>query len=172
MAKTSLQLKSKSASTEQSITTTLTYVNPEADSQTLKTFAQKLNSLTTNIYDEANRVQTINVDTEEVPTQPTASTLTLNAKASYTRGNDHDYVNIPLSDFEYTGSGNLNNVFGICNATNDSRKHPCAKGNGENLVLGGNYPDTLSAGTYNLHLCVEGATEFENVVLNTQVNIA
>lgn len=170
MAKTNLQLKSKSAATEQAITTTLSYVNPEADSQTLKTFAQKLNALTTNIYEETNRVQTINVDTEEVPATPTASTLKLNAQTSYKRGTDNDFVSIPLADFEYTGSGNKNSMFGICNAVGDSRKHPCSP-SGQNLMLGGNYPDTLSAGTYYLQLCVEGATPFENVILNTQVNI-
>lgn len=68
MAKTNLQIKAKNAMTDQSITTTLTYVNPEADSTALKTFATKLNGLTTNIYEEANRVQSINVDTEEVTT--------------------------------------------------------------------------------------------------------
>ena len=69
MAKTDLKLYSTDASLKK-ITTTLNYVNPEANSTTLKQFAVKLNNLTTNTYGETNRVQTINVDTEEVPTTP------------------------------------------------------------------------------------------------------
>lgn len=66
MAKTELKLKSTNAATGQNITTTIGYVNPTADSQTLKTFGQKLNAFTTNTYGETDRVQTINVDTEQV----------------------------------------------------------------------------------------------------------
>lgn len=79
MAKTELKLKSKNAATGQDITTTLTYVNPNANSTTLKTFGQKLNAMTTNIYGETDRVQTINVDTEEVPggSSKPAHTLTV-----------------------------------------------------------------------------------------------
>lgn len=69
MAKTELKLKSKRSTTGQNITTTIGYVNPDADSVTLKTFGQKLNAMTTNIYEETDRVQTINVDTEQVPGQ-------------------------------------------------------------------------------------------------------
>lgn len=77
MAKTELKLKSKNAATGQNITTTLTYVNPNADSATLKTFGQKLNAFTTNNYVETDRVQTINVDTEEVPQQTQIKSITL-----------------------------------------------------------------------------------------------
>lgn len=66
MAKTELKLKTKNAGTGQNITTTVGYVNPTADSNTLKTFGQMLNNMTTNNYVETDRVQTINVDTEEV----------------------------------------------------------------------------------------------------------
>ena len=69
MAKTELKLKTKNAATEQAITTTVGYVNPEADSNTLKTFGQMLNAFTTNTYIETDRVQTINVDTEQVTTR-------------------------------------------------------------------------------------------------------
>lgn len=70
MAKTDLKLYSKEQGSEKKITTSLTYINPAANSATLKQFAVKLNNLTTNTYDETNRVQTINVDTEEVPVPP------------------------------------------------------------------------------------------------------
>lgn len=67
MAKTELKLKSKNQATDQTITTTIGYVNPSADSNTLKTFGQKLNAFTTNNYVETDRQQTINVDTEQIP---------------------------------------------------------------------------------------------------------
>lgn len=67
MAKTDLKLYSKAQGTEKKITTSLPYINPSADSTTLKQFAVKLNNFTTNVYDETDRVQTINIDTEEVP---------------------------------------------------------------------------------------------------------
>lgn len=70
MAKTDLKLYSTEAGTGKKITTSINYVNPEANSNALKTFAQKLNAFTTNTYGEADRVQTINVDTEQVPTEP------------------------------------------------------------------------------------------------------
>lgn len=67
MAKTDLKLYSKAQGTEKKITTSLPYVNPATDSTTLKEFAVKLNNMTTNVYSETDRVQTINIDTEEVP---------------------------------------------------------------------------------------------------------
>lgn len=102
MAKTNLQVKAKNAMTNQSITTTLTYVNPEANSTTLKTFATKLNALTTNIYEEANRVQTINVDTEETPKK--IPTITF-AKTTYTLSQGHIYI--PLTDIQTDSTGNI-----------------------------------------------------------------
>lgn len=71
MAKTDLKIKSTNAATGASITTSVTYVNPDANSATLKQFATKLNAFTTNSYAQADRVHTINVDTEDVPIVPT-----------------------------------------------------------------------------------------------------
>lgn len=67
MAKTSLQVKAKNAATERATNVTITYVNPDADSATLKQFGQMLNGFTNNVYEETNRIQTINVDTEDTP---------------------------------------------------------------------------------------------------------
>lgn len=67
MAKTSLQVKAKNAATEKATNVTITYVNPDADSATLKQFGQMLNGFTNNVYEETNRIQTINVDTEDTP---------------------------------------------------------------------------------------------------------
>ena len=46
---------------------TITDINPSATSSQIKTFAQGLNALTTNTYEYTNRIQVIEVDTEEIP---------------------------------------------------------------------------------------------------------
>lgn len=77
MSSTSLKLVSSNAQTGAKINTTIPYVNESASSATLKQFGQMLNSLTTNNYLQTDRVQTINVDTEEVPTGNTKPTPTI-----------------------------------------------------------------------------------------------
>lgn len=64
MPKTDLKLYSTDATTGAKQTTSITYVNPNASNTVLKQFAQKLNNLTTNTYSSADRVETVNVDTE------------------------------------------------------------------------------------------------------------
>lgn len=64
MSKTALEINWTAASTGKKATTKISYINPESDSESLQTLAESLNELTTNIYGEANRVDTINVDTE------------------------------------------------------------------------------------------------------------
>lgn len=91
MAKTELKLKTKNAATGQAITTTVGYVNPTADSQTLKTFGQKLNAFTTNTYEETDRVQTINVDTEQVVLPKEDQTIQLGEWTTRTGGDGSTY---------------------------------------------------------------------------------
>lgn len=67
MAKYDLKLKTLDAGTQKARTLTLTNVNPEASSNTLKQFTRMLNNLTTNTYDETNLVVTTNLDTETPP---------------------------------------------------------------------------------------------------------
>lgn len=114
MAKTELKLKSKRSTTGQNITTTIGYVNPNADSATLKTFGQKLNAMTTNIYEETDRVQTINVDTEEVPggSSKPAHTLTV------TRDWRSSSAALSMT-IEFTYDGNLTNLKAFTNRPND-----------------------------------------------------
>lgn len=66
MARTDLKILSTNAGTGQKMTTTISHINPNANSSLLRQLGTKLNSMTTNNYAETNRVQTINVDTEEV----------------------------------------------------------------------------------------------------------
>lgn len=169
MAKTNLQLKSVEVGTEKKMTTTITYVNPDADSATLKEFGQKLNELTANTYVETNRIQTINVDTEQVPIAPTAATLTLNAQSSYTLQNygTEKKIQIPLSDFVYEGSGNINNIFGVIKHQNTAT-FACERV--ENTLFARIFTGGTT-GTYTLNLCVPGATQLENAYLQTTINV-
>lgn len=67
MAKYDLKFKSTDAGTQKARTLTLSNVNPNASAQTLKSFTQKLNALTTNTYVETDLVVTTNLDTETPP---------------------------------------------------------------------------------------------------------
>lgn len=65
--KTSISINFTEAASGKKGQRSVTDINPNATSAQIKTFAQALNALTTNNYVETNRIQTINVDTEEVP---------------------------------------------------------------------------------------------------------
>jgi len=59
-------------------TTTISNVNPSAGRAPLLQMSQALNALTTNIYGETNRVETVNLDTEEpTPAGKNVRTVTL-----------------------------------------------------------------------------------------------
>lgn len=62
MPKTDLKIYSTDSSTATKITTTVSYMNPNATNSTMKEFAQKLNSLTTNVYSETDKVVTTNLE--------------------------------------------------------------------------------------------------------------
>ena len=112
MAKTELKLKTTNAATGQNITTTVGYVNPTADSQTLKTFGQKLNAFTTNTYEETDRVQTINVDTETIKQwrNMTANNISQGSSSAYiTYNSKSGSTNTPFVVFD-SGSGETANV--------------------------------------------------------------
>jgi|GEM_PF-2278205 len=65
--KTSVSLVYTEQGTNKKGQKSITDVNPNATGAEIKAFTTALNNLTTNIYGETNRVQVINVDTEEVP---------------------------------------------------------------------------------------------------------
>ena len=71
-----------------------TDVNPEASGQSLKTFAQKVNGLTTATYNSTDMVDKYNLDTETPPNPPTEPTLSLtkNAWDVKTDHNDGDFA--------------------------------------------------------------------------------
>lgn len=76
MAKTDLKIISSNSQTGEKITTSIPYVNNSASSGTLKELATKLNAFTMNNYTQADRVQTINVDTEQVVLPKKEQTIT------------------------------------------------------------------------------------------------
>ena len=85
-----------------------TDVNPEATGQSLKTFAQKVNGLTTATYNSTDMVDKYNLDTETPPNPPTEPTLSL-TKTAWTMSQDHDsgldyQLTIPIT---YNGDGDL-----------------------------------------------------------------
>lgn len=76
MAKRDLKLIATSQEGKK-ITTTMSHANPESSRNTLITFAQKLNALTTNTYEETDLVTTTILDTEDPPVEKTEPTLTI-----------------------------------------------------------------------------------------------
>ena len=77
MNKTDIKISS-TAPNGDSMTTTVSDVNPAASNLTLKTFAQKLNMLTNNTYGETNKVTTVTVDTNDDKPTPTLKLMTGN----------------------------------------------------------------------------------------------
>ena len=84
MAKISVALNSTEAATGKKNQTTLTDIKPTATSEQITAFTKGLNSLTTNIYEETNRIEKLNVDTEEV--NSTAALLTIGTASSTVEG--------------------------------------------------------------------------------------
>lgn len=70
-------LKITSTKSGDRITTTINDVNPEATNAQLAQLGTKFNALTSNTYEESNRVTTINVDTEPGGGAKPTPTLTL-----------------------------------------------------------------------------------------------
>lgn len=65
MAKVSVALNSTEAATGKKLQKTLTDIRDTATSAQIKTFTTALNDLTTNNYVETNRIEKLNVDTED-----------------------------------------------------------------------------------------------------------
>lgn len=98
MAKYSAQLVAKS-SENKNVTTTLSNVNPETEPVKIKQFAQTLNALTTNTYNETNYIVTMNLDTEADTRQ--TPTLTYVAPTLAQVQEKYRY------DVSYNGDGNI-----------------------------------------------------------------
>lgn len=177
MAKTELKLKTKNAATGQAITTTVGYVNPTADSNTLKTFGQKLNAFTTNTYIETDRVQTINVDTEQVSTK-TEPTLAIapNTKASISENN----ILIPIANILFNGepldTSIINNersrLWGTVTVSTQGMFFMCGEYNGTDQIVF-TFPEgtTPQAKTYNFRIAIKpyDTTKYTPTILQTSL---
>ena len=84
-----------------------TDVNPEATGQSLKTFAQKVNGLTTATYNSTDMIDKYNLDTETPPNPPTEPTLSL-TKTDWNIATDKNFgdwgIQTPIT---YNGDGNV-----------------------------------------------------------------
>ncbi len=110
MAKTSLIISNTDSTTGKKLQKTLTDINSAATNDELKTFAQAVNAVTTNTYGESNRVDRINVDTEESATVSklfreitvTDAAKNATAKISFKRTEDEaSYGGVSLTVFYY-----------------------------------------------------------------------
>lgn len=106
MAKTNLKLYSTDG-LGQDVTTTISYVNPEASKNEILDFTQNLNNLTKNIYKETERITTVNVDLETVPSTPTF-TASITQFSAATFGNTNwGKESQDASLLTYNGDGNI-----------------------------------------------------------------
>lgn len=87
MPKTDLKIYSSVSAGGKKITTSVPYINDTTNSATLRQFAQKLNNFTTNYYNGADRVQTIDIGTEEVPVPATPKTEPTLTVGDFTESN-------------------------------------------------------------------------------------
>ena len=77
MAKIAINMVTTEASTGRKLQKTLTDINAAATSQQIKSFVTGLNGLTSNVYGETNRIEKLNIDTEEAGGTKTVPTLTI-----------------------------------------------------------------------------------------------
>lgn len=105
MAKVNLQIKTTDVN-DKNQTTTISYANPNASDQVLKTFAQKIVALSTDMYRETNKIETTNLDTESSKTIATIGLATSSAtvaelKAQFANNGNKNYA------FTYNGDGTV-----------------------------------------------------------------
>lgn len=92
-------------SSDKTVTTTISNVNPESTNTELLTTAQMLNALTRNVYESTDKVETTNLDTASEKLNPTfsLSTTTLSRAAmSGTGTKTSDFISVT-----YNGDGNV-----------------------------------------------------------------
>ena len=118
MATTSLVINSTTADGKKNAKS-VSFVNADANSTVLTSFAQQLNGLTSNTYGDTTRVDKCNVDTEEsgAPVETrTTGTITLSATSkprsqltgatayftftTNSDGNPYVYFEYPLADYD------------------------------------------------------------------------
>lgn len=152
MAKYSAQLVAKS-SENKNVTTTLSNVNPETAPAKIKQFAQTLNALTTNTYNETNYIVTTNLDTEAPPVD-TRQTPTLTFVAPTLT----QVIDRYQADVTYNGDGNIyiKRISGCANIEMTAIFYP---GTGSVVILKGGAQAT--GGTY--AICATGGENYKPI---------
>lgn len=105
MAKVNLQIKTTDAN-DKNQTTTISYANPNASDQVLKTFAQKIVALSTDMYRGTDKVETTNLDTESSKTTATIGLAISSATVSELKAQFANNANKNYS-FTYNGDGTV-----------------------------------------------------------------
>ena len=105
MAKVNLQIKTTDVN-DKNQTTTISYANPNASDQVLKTFAQKIVALSTDMYRGTDKVETTNLDTESSKSVATiglaiSSATVTELKTQFAQGGNKNYA------FTYNGDGTV-----------------------------------------------------------------
>lgn len=111
MAKSDLKIKATSPQGK-SITTSVTYVNPEATNDQLATLGTMVNALTDNSYDSSTKVTTVEVDVESDKQVPTFELF---------EGN----LTTPLTNNQLNITKNTGNTFGFKSNSNGMIYVPC-----------------------------------------------
>lgn len=106
MAKVDLKIKAKDTSGN-ALTSTISYVNPELTNAQLRELASNLNGLTTNNYDEGQKVTTVNIDSEEDNPKLTPTLKLVNAsgedETTLAKSEQYDF----RSYVSYNGDGTV-----------------------------------------------------------------
>lgn len=105
MAKTDLKINATNGYGDD-ITTTISYVNPDASKDEILAVTQALNALTTNTYKETQRIQTVNVDLEIVPSTPTITSSVTQYSLSEFTGTSNTKTG-PATIINYNGDGDI-----------------------------------------------------------------
>lgn len=154
MAKVDLKIKAKDTSGN-ALTSTISYVNPALTNAQLSTLAHNLNGLTTNRYEEGQRVETVNIDS--APDKQTPTILTTLTVTSELKGNAFDI------DARYTGNAP------VYTSNNTSIQLYFDQTDNEFRVY---VPSSLAAGSYTIKLYAPETSAFnaldENFVIQVQ----
>lgn len=141
MSTRQIKLYTSELGSQKKQTTTLGYVNPEADGATMLAFAKKMNAFTTNTYNTTDLVETYNLDTETPPVTPTpkqTATITLNpntfTKQNVSTGNATAMVTI-TSDYEGTPLVSTSNSYTVEYYTDPIRLNFTGSGGNEILTV-------------------------------------
>lgn len=172
--KTSISLNYTEAASGKKGQRSITDINPNATSAQIKTFAQSLNALTTNNYVETNRIQTLNVDTEQTPTPAQKAAGTIQLKENPTINVEGNIAKIPLSEFIINGQtitdlpGTTLHIFGVFSR---SAVFPAYFMNSSPDYVYINFGSSSASGQGTLYLALQETDEYTAAIMITTLTI-